>query len=119
MAKDTVAVGDLVAIRWSPDPEWSIGVVQYDKTVHKGDVEFAHDVIKLMDADKFQEMVEECSQRLFDPVLKEFPMVKTGDFPPDATFTLDFAIQEAVSWWLHWNYPRELLKAKASHMEGE
>jgi hypothetical protein len=112
--------GDLVAAQWYPDETYYIGevdVVQYGKDAEltqvvkniggNGEVDMAYHIVKLMDADKWKRVIDDCSQRMFDPVVKAFPMVKTGDYSPEDTILLDEQIKMAVIKWLHWNYPKE------------
>ena len=41
---------------------------------------------------------------------ERFPEAKTGDWPPDLTFTRDNHNEEDVLWWLWFNAPELLVK---------
>lgn len=49
---------------------------------------------------------EHAGPAFWQQVALAFPHVKTGDFPPDATFALDNAMERAVRAWLAWNEPQ-------------
>lgn len=103
-----VNYGDLVAARWYDDPEYRIGKIDdyAPNGISMSEIQNAHHVVILKNADQYNRMMEEASQRLFDPVVQGFPEVRTGDFDPMATLALDTALESAVILWLNWNYPK-------------
>lgn len=109
-----ISVGDLVAAQWFPDETYYIGEVFSDNGELKvlnmggeGELAHAYHVIVLMLSEKWRKVLDEVGQRMFEPIVEAFPMVKTGDFPPESSFALDQQIKMAAIQWLHWNYPRE------------
>lgn len=52
---------------------------------------------------RIDETVAICNERIGEVWSQMFPEVRTGDFPPDAAFNLDQAIQEALEVWLDAN----------------
>jgi len=103
-----VQYGDLIAARWWDDPSWQIGKVDEYASygIDMDRVDSADHVVRLMTADEFRRMIEDMSQRAFDPVVSRFPMITTGDFSPLATLAFDKALEEAVIDWLDSNYPK-------------
>ena len=103
-----VQYGDLVAARWFDDPEYKIGKVDdyVENAIRMQDIYSAHHVVLLKNADEFRSMMESMSQEAFNPVVKAFPEVTTGDFDPMASLALDKALESAVILWLNWNYPK-------------
>jgi hypothetical protein len=59
------------------------------------------------DKDKVAEIVEEAKQRFWEHIADSFPNIKSGDFPPDATFKLDNQLNESVKIWLEFNSESE------------
>lgn len=55
--------------------------------------------------DRIKKAVEEADLAFWAKIAQAFPEVKTGDFPPDATFAWNRARDEAVYWWLVYNHP--------------
>lgn len=55
--------------------------------------------------DRVKEAVEQADLAFWAKIAKAFPEVKSGDFPPDATFAWNRARDEAVFWWLVYNHP--------------
>ena len=105
-----VITGDLVAAQWYPDEEYYIGEVDFDQTIRnyggRGDADNAYHLVKLMDAEAWNKLAGEASQGMFNPVVKAFPMVKSGDYAPLDTLKPENDIKAAIVLWLHWNYPK-------------
>ncbi len=57
------------------------------------------------DQQKVHEVVKEAQGEGGGVVGKNFPEVKTSNFPPDVTIEFDAACEKVVRWWLIWNYP--------------
>ena len=55
----------------------------------------------------------EDAQNAFWKVISDakFPLITTGDFPPEATLTFDEACESALLTWLYWNSPHQLMPA--------
>lgn len=54
---------------------------------------------------KIKEVADIAQQIFWDVVSLNYPEVKSGDFPPDATMEFDDACETAVDRWLTWNHP--------------
>lgn len=55
-----------------------------------------------------EESVLETAQDAFwNVIAASYPLAKSGDFPPDATFAFDEACQTAARTWTDWNVPKE------------
>jgi hypothetical protein len=53
--------------------------------------------------ERIREAVEDGAGAFWAVIAKQFPEVKSGDFPPDAEFALTKALEEAVRVWLDAN----------------
>lgn len=57
-----------------------------------------------MDAQKrIEQVVEKAQLAFWDEVTRFFPDDSSGDFPPDATFELDAALEKALALWIDLN----------------
>lgn len=57
-----------------------------------------------MDSKKrIEQVVEKAQLAFWDEVARYFPDDSSGDFPPDATFELDAALEKAVALWIDLN----------------
>ena len=56
-----------------------------------------------------QKQIDKVSEKallaFWEVVAKEFPEVKSGDFPPDATFRQTDNAEASISTWLEYNHP--------------
>lgn len=52
-----------------------------------------------------EEAVEKAEEKFWEAVAESFPEVKTGDFPPEASFAFGQACKSAVKLWLESNHP--------------
>jgi len=52
---------------------------------------------------KADEVAENAQLAFWAEVARSYPEIKTGDFPPDATFEFNEACRLAVKRWLIWN----------------
>lgn len=52
---------------------------------------------------RIEEVVAICNERIGEVWGEMFPEATTGDFPPDAAFNLDSALDSAVRAWLQGN----------------
>lgn len=60
-----------------------------------------------MDAQKrIEQVVEKAQLAFWDEVTRYFPDDSSGDFPPDATFELDAALEKALALWIDLNVHR-------------
>lgn len=60
-----------------------------------------------MDAQKrIEQVVEKAQLAFWDEVTRFFPDDSSGDFPPDATFELDAALEKALALWIDLNVHR-------------
>jgi len=55
----------------------------------------------------FKKAVAEAQDAFWAKIVELYPEIKTGDFPPDATFAFDTACEKALSIWLQGNRPAE------------
>ena len=103
-----VQYGDLIAARWYDEGKWKIRKVDdYGGTdvVSMQEVENAHHVVLLKDTETRRILIMDASQEMFDPLVKAFPEITTGDFTPEASSALHIAIEHAFILWLEWNHP--------------
>lgn len=56
-------------------------------------------------AESFETIVEAARDAFWAAIGERYPMVKSGDFPPEATFAFDEACNVAVRTWLDSNLP--------------
>lgn len=49
------------------------------------------------------EAIEKASLNFWATIAEHYPEVKSGDFPPDAHFKIEAAMEEAVDTWLDYN----------------
>lgn len=52
------------------------------------------------------EAIEKASLNFWATIAEQYPECKTGDFPPDAHFKIEAAMEEAVNTWLDYNKPQ-------------
>jgi hypothetical protein len=52
---------------------------------------------------RIEQIVEKAQLAFWDEVVRYFPADSSGDFPPDATFELDAALEKAVALWIDLN----------------
>lgn len=102
-----VVNGDLVAISQTEEPDWRIGVVDYEGNVRNIHVASAFRVVRLKTERELDELVDQMQQAAGKPMVEAFPEVHTGDFPPDAQFALDDEYRKFIALWLEYNYPRD------------
>ncbi|MCK5088851.1 MAG: hypothetical protein KAI41_08805 [Hyphomicrobiaceae bacterium] len=57
----------------------------------------------MTDKKRIEQVVEKAQLEFWDEVRRYFPADSSGDFPPDATFELDAALQKAVALWIDLN----------------
>lgn len=57
------------------------------------------------DAHQLGEALKAAQEAFWGVVAARFPEVKTGDFPPDATFRFEDASRAAIDTWLAFNHP--------------
>jgi hypothetical protein len=50
-------------------------------------------------------VLENAQGAFWDVIVKAFPEVETGDYPPDATLHFEQECRTAVDLWLGWNHP--------------
>lgn len=58
-------------------------------------------------SERFHRAREKAEEAFWDAVIKEFPEVKTGDFPPGATMVWENCLKATLKEWLRLNYPDE------------
>lgn len=100
-----VNMGDLVAARFFPDPDWRIGLVEPSYEFYGSCLDDADHVVLIMENDDFDRMIEEAGGALFTVVGKGFPEVRTGDFGPEDQLAFEKHITKSVITWLQWNHP--------------
>lgn len=54
---------------------------------------------------RIEKAVEDADMAFWAEIAKAFPEVKSGDFPPDATFKWRLELLDAVLTWLTYNHP--------------
>jgi hypothetical protein len=52
-------------------------------------------------------MLEDAQDAFWHIVAAAYPLAKSGDFPPDATFDFDDACEKAAGTWAKYNVPKE------------
>jgi hypothetical protein len=55
------------------------------------------------DKKRLEEAVEKAGEAFWAVIAESYPEIKSGDFPPDATFAFDNAQEKAVKTWLGFN----------------
>ena len=60
--------------------------------------------------ERLEKALEEADNAFWGVVAKHFPEAKTGDYPPDLTFTREQHNTEDVLWWLRFNAPELMVK---------
>ncbi len=66
--------------------------------------------IKPQHSGRFERALKEADLEYMEGFTKYFPEAKTGDFPPDLTFSRDAHNREDMLWWLHYNAPELLVE---------
>lgn len=54
-----------------------------------------------------QQILELAQDAFWESIAKSYPHIRTGDFPPDATYKFNLACERAVEVWLESNDPTE------------
>jgi len=66
-------------------------------------VEAGEKVLAQFRNEKMDQVIEDAQIAFWEVVAKKYPEVKSGDFPPDASFAFDGACKKALEFWLEWN----------------
>ena len=66
--------------------------------------------IKPEHSDRLERALKEADLEYWEGFAKYFPEAKTGDFPPDLTFSRDQHNREDTLWWLSFNAPGMLVE---------
>lgn len=101
-----VSPGDLVATRWYDDQEWSIGIVDYENSIEGSSLFSAHHVVLIKGREEMDRLAGDAVQKAFAEVSLAFPEIVTGDFSPEDTEKIEYAMKEAIVSWVRWNYPK-------------
>lgn len=59
---------------------------------------------------RLEDALEYAEEGFWGMIAARFPEAKTGDYPPDLTFTRDLHNLEDVQWWLHFNAPELMVE---------
>ena len=60
----------------------------------------------MSDKERKAKAIEEASLQFWATVAHHYPEARTGDFPPDAHFKIEAAMEGAVDTWLEFNLPK-------------
>lgn len=63
------------------------------------------DPLHKIDQKRIDDAIQNAEDAFWAQLVKDFPEVKTGDFPPCATMDFVDAVRTAARAWLLWNHP--------------
>lgn len=73
--------------------------------------------IKPEHSQRLEDALEEADNQFWAAIANRFPEAKTGDYPPDLTFTRDQHNKESVLWWLRFNAPKLIVGGEEEEEE--
>lgn len=67
---------------------------------------------------RVERAVQAAKDAFWSTIAEQFPEVRSGDFPPDATFEFDTACSRAAQVWLEGNWPEDTFDEGRAMDEG-